>query len=454
MAIFLLALYLKFNLLLAASFLLWLMTKLAAKVFGFELNHARQLGMARCLLSGVLFVVPLAVLVEQLIPGVLAALVSGLSGHWLAGEMLVTGDIDTGLAQQYGFGGLTLQLGSLILVLLLAGFLIQLQRMRRQVQLLRQVVTQATLWKQLFGVEMLFSPTLGTPFSSKALGRKQIVLPYQLLQSPRNLRLAVKHELQHLRNGDLDWVLLLEALKLLCFWNPAAWLWHNEFDCLQEFACDEVLVGRRRVGSNIYGTCLLEVASASSGHAMLAISNMVPVFSWLVNRESQLKRRILMLSNNNEKRHATMKSVCYGVLAGSTLFGASLLVLAAETAPTNTPPERQAERREYLPITVKQPQYPQSALRDRQEGWAQVQFTVDKAGNPVDEEVVDNCAGPTLADCEGENDVFDSVSLDAIRQFKFEPRMEGGVAVATPGVQYVFRFTLNKESDDQAPADE
>jgi hypothetical protein len=33
-------------------------------------------------------------------------------------------------------------------------------------------------------------------------------------------------------------------------------------------------------------------------------------------------------------------------------------------------------------------------------------------------------------------------SLDAVRQFKFEPRMEQGVAVASPGVQHVFRFTL------------
>jgi hypothetical protein len=29
------------------------------------------------------------------------------------------------------------------------------------------------------------------------------------------------------------------------------------FDCLQEFACDEVLVGRRGVSSKLYGTCLL-----------------------------------------------------------------------------------------------------------------------------------------------------------------------------------------------------
>ncbi len=47
MTTFLLGLYLKFNLLLAASFLLWLLTKQAARLFGFELNYARQLGMAR-----------------------------------------------------------------------------------------------------------------------------------------------------------------------------------------------------------------------------------------------------------------------------------------------------------------------------------------------------------------------------------------------------------------------
>ena len=85
------------------------------------------------------------------------------------------------------------------------------------------------------------------------------MLPSDLLVSPHNLKLAIKHELQHVRNHDLEWLILLEALKAMCSWNPAVWLWHNEFDCLQEFACDEVLVNERPVSRSGYGNCLLEV---------------------------------------------------------------------------------------------------------------------------------------------------------------------------------------------------
>jgi hypothetical protein len=65
------------------------------------------------------------------------------------------------------------------------------------------------------------------------------VMPLRMIDTLRNFRLALAHELQHLRNGDPDWLLLLEACKLLCCWNPAMYYWYHELDALQEYACDE-----------------------------------------------------------------------------------------------------------------------------------------------------------------------------------------------------------------------
>jgi TonB family protein len=90
---------------------------------------------------------------------------------------------------------------------------------------------------------------------------------------------------------------------------------------------------------------------------------------------------------------------------------------------------------EYLPIIVVQPQYPFSAIREKIEGWVQVQFDVNEEGTVVDPKVVD--VSP-----EG---VFDQAGLDAIAQFKFNPRMVDGVPQLTKGVQYVFRFNLQDE---------
>jgi TonB family protein len=436
MTTYLLGLYLKLNFLLAAAFALWLLTRKLASLFGFELAHARQLRLARCLFLGLLLAIPFSLAGNALLPGWLSG-VAARSGTWLAGEMTVAADIDRGLDWQFALGSMTLPLSLPLLGLLLVGFVLQFRRLARQVAKLRHIIDTAVEWKSVRHIQLLVSAAVGTPFSTSALGRRQVVLPEQLLESPRNLRLAVKHELQHLRNGDLHWVILLEAVKTLCFWNPAIHLWHNEFDCLQEFACDEVLVNARRVSPKAYGTCLLEVASANVGTALVASSNMVPRFSLLTNQHSQLKRRIVMLGINTNNKHAIVKALVYGFLVSSGLFSASLFVFAAE------PGEARPVRREYLPLVVKQPQYPRSALDAKMEGWAQVQFTVDEFGNVVDPEVVDSCAGPTIATCTSD-DMFVQVSLEAIKDFKFEPRLEAGAPVKTPGVQYVFRFNLQE----------
>lgn len=89
---------------------------------------------------------------------------------------------------------------------------------------------------------------------------------------------------------------------------------------------------------------------------------------------------------------------------------------------------------EYLPIVVIQPQYPNQALQERIEGWAQVSFTVDESGSVVDPVIVESSP-------EG---IFDEVSLQAVSRFKFQPRVVDGNAVRTPGVRYVFRFNLNQ----------
>lgn len=89
---------------------------------------------------------------------------------------------------------------------------------------------------------------------------------------------------------------------------------------------------------------------------------------------------------------------------------------------------------EYLPIVVIQPQYPNRALQEGIEGWAQVSFTVDEAGSVVDPVIVQSSP----------EEVFDEASLAAVSRFKFNPRVVDGQAVQTPDVRYVFRYNLSE----------
>jgi periplasmic protein TonB len=78
------------------------------------------------------------------------------------------------------------------------------------------------------------------------------------------------------------------------------------------------------------------------------------------------------------------------------------------------------ETRDPIPVQSIRPRYPTSALRNGQEGWVDVQYTVNTDGSVSNVSVVS--AEP--------RHVFDSAAIEALRRAKFSPAMRDGVAVA------------------------
>lgn len=87
---------------------------------------------------------------------------------------------------------------------------------------------------------------------------------------------------------------------------------------------------------------------------------------------------------------------------------------------------------DYLPLYKVQPSYPAKALRKRQAGWVIVEFTVDENGRTSDQKVV-----------ESSDEIFEAPAVQAARQFRYAPRFENGVAVATEHVRNKIDFDLN-----------
>jgi TonB family protein len=434
-------LYLQWNLLLTAAWLMWMLTKVVARSLGAEVGQQRQLVVARFLFTGVLLIVPCVLIGSLLPPDWLATLVTEFNRHWLAPGMTIVAGLDHGLEQRYVLGNTQMNLSLIFSLALMAGLALQASRLATALRHLRQIIREATEWKHLHGIQLVFSQQISSPFSTCALGRKHIVLPYSLLVSPRNLRLAVAHELQHVRNGDLGWLLIIESVKRLCFWNPAAHLWQFEFDCLQELACDEVLVQEKQISALAYGNCLLEVANGNSGPALVAVSSMVPGLSWLNNHHSQLKHRILMLGQTGNNKHSVLKLTGYGLLLGTGILNATLVVFAAEQG---------AERRDYIPVSRANPQYPADALEQKQEAWVRIEFAIAADGSVQDAVVLDHCVWLDTATPEScaPDATFDAVSLAALRQWRYEPVVENGAAVRVEGVQTILRYEL--VDDDEA----
>jgi TonB family protein len=434
----LLAFYLQCNLLVASAWLVWVTTKAITRALKIEASQRGQLQVARFLFTGLLLILSCVLISSIFSIGWLAGIIVRADEYWFVPGMPIVAGLDDGLGRQYLLGGIQVNIALLFSLVLLAGFAWQTYTLAIAVRCLKQIVSAATEWKNLHGVQLVFSQQIATPFSTLALGRKQIVLPYTLLASPRNLRLAVAHELQHLRNGDLGWVILLEGIKRLCFWNPAVHLWQYEFDCLQELACDEALVQDKQVNALAYGNCLLDVASNNTGHTLVAVSSMVPKLSLLHNSQSQLKRRILMLGKKGGNKYTSFKLAGYGFMLGAGLLNATLVVFAADQG---------AGRADYIPVSRVNPQYPASALEKKQVGWVQVEFAIDTNGGVQDAVVLGNCVRLQTAATESctQDPLFDAETLAALRQWRYEPVMENGVAVRVEGVQMIMRYELGDE---------
>jgi protein TonB len=88
--------------------------------------------------------------------------------------------------------------------------------------------------------------------------------------------------------------------------------------------------------------------------------------------------------------------------------------------------------RDVIPLVRIDPDYPNRAMNRGIEGWVLVQFTITPAGTVKDQKVVD--AQP--------KGYFEESALKAIGRWRYNPKVEGGVAVERRGIQVVLHFNL------------
>src|SRR5690606_38706538 len=99
-----------------------------------------------------------------------------------------------------------------------------------------------------------------TPFAFRLFRQAHVLLPESMVAQSEDLTIALKHEAQHHRHGDTRWVHVQELLGGWFFWNPVVRRGLRQWHDVQEWACDEALIGRERVCIESYARCLIEVA--------------------------------------------------------------------------------------------------------------------------------------------------------------------------------------------------
>jgi len=154
-------------------------------------------------------------------------------------------------------------IGALVIVFLASGISLAVFRGLRAASSVRGMIRRSYLWRRSGRVEIRLTDETHIPYSTRGLRKHYVIVPSALLLHAGDLRIAVSHELQHIRQGDLTWEILLEAVRPLFFWNPAFGFWKRGVDKLRELACDQAVLSRCQIDVRAYCDCLLRVCDNS-----------------------------------------------------------------------------------------------------------------------------------------------------------------------------------------------
>lgn len=158
---------------------------------------------------------------------------------------------------------LSTPIGAAIAATLAGGVLLAFAQSIWSASAVARIVGRSYAWRRFGRVRIWVSDEVQVPFSTRGLWRSHIVVPSHLLTRSGDLRIAVSHELQHIRQGDLAWEISLELLRPLFFWNPAFGIWKREVERVRELACDQQVLRRQTYAVLEYCDCLLRVCRTS-----------------------------------------------------------------------------------------------------------------------------------------------------------------------------------------------
>lgn len=192
---------------------------------------------------------------------------------------------------------------------------------------IRQIATEVKLSRL---PDMMVSPEIQSP-AVTGLWRSVLMLPERLKDQldVEETRLVLKHELMHLKRGDLIINFLLCFLLALHWFNPLLWFAFFKARTDREAACDEqVLLGETSARRHVYGSALLKMESAFPTHGLCV------GFVGIFQRGSALRTRIQAIASARTAA-PLLRVFLWLAIPAMTFFG----VTRAQTpvAQTDTP---------------------------------------------------------------------------------------------------------------------
>jgi len=207
------------------------------------------------------------------------------------------------------------------LISLLVG--IAIFRHWRNTRSLFKILAKGMLLRSIGRVQLMSFDNLTTPFSFWTPRRSVVAIPSWMILHPRTLRITILHDIQHHRQGDTFWAHIYFVLRSVALPIPLVHVWMNLLSGVQEYACDEALIGRRNVSTRDYSSCLLEVADFAL--MQREVRGCAPR-SFLADGRNKLKRRLEEMKTfaKNRVRHSGRSILIgIGILYSAALIGAA-----------------------------------------------------------------------------------------------------------------------------------
>ena len=331
--------YIDLNLLLAVGALFWLAVKWSVSRIGLERAFRPQLRMLNGLTVSLAVFPLIAFLVSTRMAANPANLSDLLVSQYLHGNVHMSASAFQdmmGLRESFvrDLAGLQTPWASLIWAAFASGMLICAVQATLSIVRLRNIISAAHVWKTSGRVKIMISDVTRVAFSTRGLRTRYVVLPTSVLNSSSDLRLTVSHELQHFRQKDVEFELLLELLRPLLFWNPVYYFWRREIRQLREYACDQSLMMRPHFNVRAYGECLIR-ASLSASRQPVLFEQKAPIVALIDRRSTRsrslLKQRIVAIAAaDNPQGHLFSWLVLGGILACAVFTSAMAMQRPAD----------------------------------------------------------------------------------------------------------------------------
>jgi TonB family protein len=130
-----------------------------------------------------------------------------------------------------------------------------------------------------------------------------IVLPKSIQDDPEKVRMAIQHELVHIKRGDYLLQLFLSVIESLFWFHPLIKLGAREIETYREISCDQEVLNTSGISLKNYASMLYELLPLNRGLGSFSVSMAV--------QQSTLKKRIMTMKYHKMYKTSVKRSLFF-----------------------------------------------------------------------------------------------------------------------------------------------